>query len=363
MSRIGALTTTFTPPAACATSTGLYLVDCGEDCSYHAKGPLETTSCYPDDYDPQISSGYYSPGICPSGYTEACSRAESMGTATEWAYTCCPSVESNSYSCLPTAYLEWDLTLGCQLSMSSGTFTLFDITAMELNGQMSVQSSTVGNDFRIGAHAIEVRRQATDASLTAATTSRPSDTSPADTSGAISGFDSNGRNSSSINGNNSTEGDGDSTGFPPGVAAGIGAGGTVALLGLGVGIFFLCRRRRAKRKALSTDEGNSNASPLMATTVEATSPGSARGYYEPESAKALGTFEHPIYGGAYEMEGNTTIYEIGPGKDTYELQTESRPQELQTESRPQELQTEDRPQELQTESRPEELQAERETHS
>ncbi|RYP89638.1 hypothetical protein DL770_004216 [Monosporascus sp. CRB-9-2] len=355
MSRIGALTTTFTPPAACATSTGLYLVDCGEDCSYHAKGPLETTACYPSGYDPQLGNGYYSPGICPSGYTEACSRSDSLGTVTEWAYTCCPSVESNSYSCLPTAYLEWDLTLGCQISMSRGTFTLFDITATELNGQMSVQSSTVGNDFRIGAHAIEVRRQATDASLTAATTSRPSDTSPANTSGAISNFDSNGRNSNSSNGNNATEsgsnstgflpevatGSGsNSTGFPPEVAAGAGVGGTLALLGLGVGVFFLCRRRRAKRKALSTDGGNSNASPLMATTVEATSPGSARGYYEPENAKAFGTFEQQRYGGAYEMEGNTTVYEIGPGKEKYELQTESLPQELETENRPQELHTE-----------------------
>ncbi|RYP29462.1 hypothetical protein DL767_006731 [Monosporascus sp. MG133] len=353
MSRIGALTTTFTPPAACATSTGLYLVGCGEDCSYHAKGPLETTTCYPSAYDPHISSGYYSPGICPSGYTEACSRAESVGTVTEWAYTCCPSVESNFYSCLATAWLEWDLTLGCQISMSSGTFTLFDITATELNGQMSAQSSTVGNDFRINAHAIEIRRQATDASLTAATTSRPSDTSPANTSSAASSFDSNGRNSSSINGNNGTE-SGSDTGFPPGVAAGIGAGGTVALLGLGVGIFFLCRRRRAAKRALSTDPGNSNASPLMATTVEATSPGSASGYYEPESAKALGIFEQQRYAGAYEMEANTTVHEIGPGKETYELQTESQRHELQTESQRHELQTE---------SQRHELRAERETHS
>ncbi|RYP19239.1 hypothetical protein DL765_003440 [Monosporascus sp. GIB2] len=316
MSRIGALTTTFRPPAACATSTGLYLVDCGENCSYHANGPLETTACYPNNYDPEINKGYYSPGICPSGYTEACSRANSVGTVTEWAYTCCPSVESYSYSCLPTARLDWDLTLGCQVSMSSGTFTLFDITATELNGQMSVQSSTVGNDFRIGAHAIEVRRQATDASLTAATTSRPSDTLPASTGGALSGFESNGRNSSSNDDSNATESGSSSTDFPPGVAAGIGVGGTVALLGLGLGVFFLCRRRRATKKALS------NASPLIAATVETTSPGDASGYYAPESAKAVGAFEQQRYGGAYEMEANTTVHEIGPGNERYELLTE-----------------------------------------
>ncbi|RYP56320.1 hypothetical protein DL771_011972 [Monosporascus sp. 5C6A] len=301
MSRIGALTTTYTPPPACETSSGLYLVDCGEECSYHAKGPLETTA-----------------------------------------------ITSNSYSCLPTPWLEWDSTLGCQISMSSGTFTLFDITATDPNGQMSFQSSTVGNDFRINAHAIEVRRQATDASLTAATTSRPSDTSSASTSGAISSFDSNLRTGSSNNSNNATEGGSNSNNatevgsnsrsFPAGVAAGIGAGGTVVLLGLGVGIFFLCRRRRAARKALSSDGGNSNASPLMATTVEATSPGSSRGYYEPGSAKPFGTFEQQTYGGAYEMEGNTTVYEIGPGNETYELQTENKTHELQTENERHELQ-------------------------
>ncbi|RYO91962.1 hypothetical protein DL766_002315 [Monosporascus sp. MC13-8B] len=279
------------------------------------------TRCLRDEHR-IINKGYYSPGICPSGYTEACSRANSVGTVTEWAYTCCPSVESYSYSCLPTAHLQWDLTLGCRVSMSSGTFTLFDITATELNGQMSVQSSTVGNDFRIGAHAIEVRRQATDASLTAATISRPSDTLPAGTGGAISGSESNGRNSSSNGSNNATESGSSSTGFPPGVAAGIGVGGTVALLGLGLGVFFLCRRRRATKKALSTEGVNLNASPLIAATVETTSPGDARGYYAPEGAKAFGTFEQQRYGGAYEMEADTTVHEIGPGNERYELQTE-----------------------------------------
>ncbi|RYP79878.1 hypothetical protein DL769_002711 [Monosporascus sp. CRB-8-3] len=241
------------------------------------------------------------------------------------------SVESTTYSCLSTPVLEWDFTLGCQLSMSRGTFTLFDITATELNGQMSVQSSTVGNDFRINAHAIEVRRQATDASLTAATTSRPSDTLPSDTVSAITGFDSNGRNSSRNDYNNGTESDSGSRKFPAGAAAGIGAGGTVAILGIGIGVFLLCRRRRAKKKALSAEGVNSNASPLIATTVETTSPGYAGEYHGSESAKVLGTFEQQGYGGVYEMEADTTVHEIGPGREMYELQTERERHELQTE--------------------------------
>lgn len=93
MPNAGPLTTTFTaPPAACETATGLYQVWDAADAYYYEQGPLASlTTCYPDGYDP-VPEQYYSPGLCPSGYTAACSSTDVVSaTATETAYTCCPT--------------------------------------------------------------------------------------------------------------------------------------------------------------------------------------------------------------------------------------------------------------------------------
>jgi hypothetical protein len=78
-----ALTTVFTPPAGCPTAvTDL---------------PLQL-SCMPSGYNEYIykSVGYFSPAICPTGYTIGCSREASGGNIgpavgpTETAMICCP---------------------------------------------------------------------------------------------------------------------------------------------------------------------------------------------------------------------------------------------------------------------------------
>jgi hypothetical protein len=77
-----ALTTIFTPPTGCPTAvTSL---------------PSQL-SCMPSHYDDYFygSLGYYSPAICPTGYTIGCSReptgnAGPSVAATETAMICCP---------------------------------------------------------------------------------------------------------------------------------------------------------------------------------------------------------------------------------------------------------------------------------
>lgn len=93
MSNVGPLTTTFTAPASCTTATGLYQIWNDASSTYHyEQGPLATMSgCFPDGYDASPSQ-YYSPGLCPKGYTAACSSTDVVSaTVTETAFTCCPT--------------------------------------------------------------------------------------------------------------------------------------------------------------------------------------------------------------------------------------------------------------------------------
>jgi hypothetical protein len=85
---LGALTTTYHPPASCTVSLGhTYVLD---DPQPTIVGPVSTDGCFPDNYG-DSRDNYYSPGICPAGYTSACSSFNSGGGTTETVVTCCPT--------------------------------------------------------------------------------------------------------------------------------------------------------------------------------------------------------------------------------------------------------------------------------
>ena len=82
---VGSLTTTFTPPPRCLDSFSTIAWS-----SFFVAGPLTTRGCMPDNF--QFSStNYYSPGICPVGYTTACRHSNVAGTISETVVTCCPT--------------------------------------------------------------------------------------------------------------------------------------------------------------------------------------------------------------------------------------------------------------------------------
>ncbi|KAK8009344.1 hypothetical protein PG991_011895 [Apiospora marii] len=89
-SRVGALTTSFTPTVTSCSS--VYIQDNSAG-TYFLKfgtvGSASTSSCFPPNFAPL---GYYSPGVCSSGYWYAC-EAGIDKTAT--VATCCPE----NYSC------------------------------------------------------------------------------------------------------------------------------------------------------------------------------------------------------------------------------------------------------------------------
>jgi hypothetical protein len=86
------LTTTFTPSPSCLSD--YYTFSSGE----LSLGPPQTSDCLPSGWKP--TSQYFSPGLCPSGYTIACSTVVSIDTLTETQATCCPT----SYICAPLGW-------------------------------------------------------------------------------------------------------------------------------------------------------------------------------------------------------------------------------------------------------------------
>ena len=94
---IAHLTTVFTPPASCATPC--YFPDdsnrsdvalIGIACSYSGN---DHKGCAPGSYDASaIVFPYYSPGICPEGFTMACSPISEIAFSPNvTAQVCCPT--------------------------------------------------------------------------------------------------------------------------------------------------------------------------------------------------------------------------------------------------------------------------------
>ncbi|KAK3315777.1 hypothetical protein B0H66DRAFT_270756 [Apodospora peruviana] len=267
---LGPLTTTFTPPASCASSTGIHIVAtyCGPDdpnpagCVYWAEGPIQpATECYPPKHNPTVRR-YYSPGLCPSGYTPGCtSRAIVETTVTETIYTCCPTALGYDFSCGQIEY-AWQRTLGCTVSLqgkslgesSSETLSFTGVTFVD-DHLTTRMISTARTELGMGAMGIEVRFRSGDfdeSQIAAQTSSRTS--SASDSTGTAGG--------------KATGGQVNDVGLSKGAAAGIGVSAAiVAVLLVGLGVYAWRRKRRSRagyeagatHDALGADEKGSPA--------------------------------------------------------------------------------------------------------
>jgi hypothetical protein len=79
------LTTIFVP-AALRRAVLQIFIPLGST-TYSIGGP-SPSQCFPSGW--ASSSQYFSPGICPLGYIQACSVVATAGTVTETRATCCP---------------------------------------------------------------------------------------------------------------------------------------------------------------------------------------------------------------------------------------------------------------------------------
>lgn len=86
MPNLGALVTTYRPSGASCASF-LQVDNPTNGWIQYGEAGSKTTSCLPTNFNPQEGL-YYSPGICPLGYTYACAAEVERGGATE--ATCCP---------------------------------------------------------------------------------------------------------------------------------------------------------------------------------------------------------------------------------------------------------------------------------
>lgn len=84
LSNIGPLPTAFTPPPSCLTS--MY-----ESNQYLELGIPSQSRCFPPGYTTATSSiGYFSPGVCPSGYFAASPQRPGFLDTDESGSYCCP---------------------------------------------------------------------------------------------------------------------------------------------------------------------------------------------------------------------------------------------------------------------------------
>jgi len=106
---LGPLTTTFTPPAACA----LAIQDCktctqarlGKSCDA-TNGPMDVGSCWPGTSTgapPAPSGGFYSPGLaCPAGHAVACTATGGSGGNSGWPLQFKLGAEETAVGCCPS---------------------------------------------------------------------------------------------------------------------------------------------------------------------------------------------------------------------------------------------------------------------
>ncbi|KAJ5159783.1 uncharacterized protein N7482_006787 [Penicillium canariense] len=174
-----ALTTTFSPPPACTTDTwyieyveGTYYYTTSISNSlegwYLSQGPTDWRSCFPSGYE-ATTAFYYSPGVCPSGYSIASSTIISIGTSSETRATCCPS----SFTAQTDDGLVWYSTNRC-FSANTDTDYVWTFTK---EGTISSKTTAGG----LNAKAVFVRWQESDFQTPATTTTDSTATSTGST--------------------------------------------------------------------------------------------------------------------------------------------------------------------------------------
>ncbi|KAF3062417.1 hypothetical protein GL218_03837 [Daldinia childiae] len=139
---LGPLTTTFSPPSSCFPLSPY--TDTVDGTQIYKVGTVSADDgCLPPDW---VVNGYYSPGICPSGYTEVCEAPGDNVVTT----VCCPYYHFDYFQCYPGVKLG---SYGC------GYYTTFQ-----------------GGEFaNILAPSIQILNAASDTdSLTGSTSSRGS---------------------------------------------------------------------------------------------------------------------------------------------------------------------------------------------
>ncbi|KAH6689648.1 hypothetical protein F5X68DRAFT_260300 [Plectosphaerella plurivora] len=225
---LGTLTTAFAPEAtSCLDPDTFWMEERGGD-ERNIQGGLpflQRPECYPKGFIP-VSTSYYSPGICPSAYTVACSSTMLEEGREITAHVCCPD-RYWQYTCPSdnaAAELKkapWLSTLGC---WSSLTTTGVRVVTKAGFGSNEIVTTTLSKGI-FGAHAINVRAELGESGLPVETGAASEPTSCTDT--AVTHDDSGIR-------------------ISPGTMAGISIGSAVGALLIAAICWFLVRHLRKR---------------------------------------------------------------------------------------------------------------------
>ncbi|KAI1406926.1 hypothetical protein F5Y13DRAFT_195924 [Hypoxylon sp. FL1857] len=155
MTNTGPLTTIFTPAPECSSivsgTSFKQILDDGYTTIYKylSLGPNTTSKCYPRGFADPFD--YYSPGICPFGWTLACMFIDYAASLTETTAKCCP----RGYTCQSTGVTRGWSTLSC----FSTAIPDISATVPNLSNQYTV---TVITNAVLHAAAVNVRWQRDD---------------------------------------------------------------------------------------------------------------------------------------------------------------------------------------------------------
>ncbi|KAJ5111516.1 hypothetical protein N7532_002051 [Penicillium argentinense] len=248
---VGALSTTFTPPPSCTTqSNGWWYYDSsnlgdyptvtttGADIEWYLSlGPSKWDTCFPSGYKTGLS--YFSPGICPDGYTAAGQTSLASDNAVVTAATCCPY----GYNAQTGHDNYWYSTNQCS---SSNTDTAAEYTYTQ-GGTVTSYSGSYG----VNAKGISIRWKSEDFATQTSTISSTS------------------TNTSTSNASNGSSSGGLSAGAKAGIGVGVGVG-VPLLLGV-LYLIYLVKRNMDKKEAAAAVSPQGHAVPPASET--ATQPG------------------------------------------------------------------------------------------
>ncbi|KAI1209944.1 uncharacterized protein F4807DRAFT_79302 [Annulohypoxylon truncatum] len=242
MSNLGPLTTVYS--ASGANCNSIYMNDNGV-LIYGTVSP-SSSSCFPTSFVPW-DDNYYSPGICPSGYTYACTAGVGNGGT---AATCCPisyqcrigRVSSDPAACESLMLTDSSYTVSQYISSGSETWSSL-VTKFYASGNFVFAGGAIvrraSNDpgwYHIDSVSGTVSELATPTTSSTTTT--------------------NSRVSSGLTQGVTKDNTGTSTSLSTGAKAGIGIGvslGVLVIIGIVVTAYLIGKR---KRQAIQGDTSN-----------------------------------------------------------------------------------------------------------
>jgi hypothetical protein len=142
---IAPLPTTFTPASSCLGDNNIWQIFFESDLYYFMQGPPSDLNlgCLPPSYGDSEYTFYY-PGICPSGYTAACTSVKSLGTYTATVQICCPT---RLVFPLPSTFRNYSMFTNCQFCQRLPMSVHFELSMASDSGLLH---STQGWNYFCG---------------------------------------------------------------------------------------------------------------------------------------------------------------------------------------------------------------------